>query len=898
MFKKRLLLLATTITAILAFNSSILGKGITAENSNSDDFNEYEESIWKHPELSTEDFSYKVSQNDTVAITKYEGEDKEVAIPDKINGRNVTDIWQDAFSNKDITSVKIPSTVKNIDLYAFWNCFKLASIEVAENNPNYLSIDGVLYNKNKTALLIYPPSKEDSEFLIYDSVNEIKATDFLEYSNLAYIKVSENNLNYTSIDGVLYNKDKTALIAYPPKKQDLKLSIPDSVNEIKYSTFLNCYNLNSIEVSKNNANYLSIDGILYSKDKETLLVCPKGNKRLNLIIPDGVLIIKERAFENCLNLVSLIMPNSILRVEASAFKNCQSLVSITMSNNISGIESYTFLNCTSLTSITIPNMAGVISNKAFSNCYNLALVTASSTVGSIAEDAFDNCHKDLLIICESGSNFEYYAKNKNIPFKLKTSKTLDGLYYAIYENTVSITKYEGNRANISIPAAIEGVPVVTIRYDAFSNCTSLTQITIPSSVKYIQDNAFLGCPNLNSIKVSENNPDYSSKNGVLYNKDKTVLIAYPPAKQESEFLIPDSVTEVKRSVFRNCYNLTCIKVSENNSKYSSENGMLFNKTKTSLIICPKAKQESELLIPNGTLTIEPTAFSDCINLASITVPSSVQVIEQDAFLNCFGLSSIKVSKSNPNYSSIDGVLYSKSGTVLIAYPPAKQNSEFLIPDSVVDMAYPIFVGCNNITSIKVSENNPNYSSDSGVLFNKNKTILIFCPRAKQQSELLIPDSTLIIERNAFSNCSGLISIVIPNGVASIREYAFSNCSNLKSITIPNSVTYVGEYAFSGCTNLKSAEVSNDVKVIKGYTFSECASLMSITIPDGVLAIKDYAFSGCKSLTSIEIPNSAIDIEPAIFSDCFALKTITVPANIKPIYEKVLNEPFKHLVVVK
>lgn len=220
--------------------------------------------------------------------------------------------------------------------------------------------------------------------------------------------------------------------------------------------------------------------------------------------------------------------------------------------------------------------------------------------------------------------------------------------------------------NITIPDN-----VTRIGNKAFLNCTALTNITIPASVTYIIKEAFDGCERLISINVDEKNADYSSEDGVLFNKEKTELIKYPEGRNQSEFIIPNSVTRIKEGAFsfcnylksltisRNvseleggfiyyCYRLTNINAVEENTKYSSKDGVLFNKNKTEIVKYPEGKQQNEYIIPDGVTSIGEGAFALCDLLYNVTIPNSVNNIEDGAFPACYSLTNINIPNSVTN----------------------------------------------------------------------------------------------------------------------------------------------------------------------------------------------------------------------------------------------------------
>ena len=225
-----------------------------------------------------------------------------------------------------------------------------------------------------------------------------------------------------------------------------------------------------------------------------------------------------------------------------------------------------------------------------------------------------------------------------------------------------------------------------------------------------------------------------------------------------------------------------------------------------------------------------------------------------------------------NRSSVKTVVIPDSITSIgrWAFGYCESLTSVTIPDSVTSIGDEAFNNCTRLTSITVKEGNPKYSSDEyGVLFNKDKTLLIQYPIGNKRTSYTIPDSVTSIGDWAFAQCTGLTSVTIGNSVTSIGEAAFWSCTGLTRVTIPDSVTSIGDYAFFYCTGLTSVTIPNSVTSIGSSAFRMCVSLTSVTIPDSVTSIGDYAFLGCTGLTSITVkecnPNYSSDEYGVLFN---------------------------------
>ena len=307
--------------------------------------------------------------------------------------------------------------------------------------------------------------------------------------------------------------------------------------------------------------------------------------------------------------------------------------------------------------------------------------------------------------------------------------------------------------------------VTSIKSYAFLGCIGLTQTTIPSSVTSIGEGAFAICLNLSEIKVEETNTKYASENGILFNKEKTKVVTYPAGKKDIAYVIPKGVTSVEAWAFTGCSSLT------------------------------------QITIPKGVTNIGAEAFSRCSSLKQITIPEGVTKIEIDTFFDCSSLTQITIPKG---VTSIGGMAFSRCSSL----------TQITIPSSVTEISTNHTFGyCLKLSEIKVEEANIKYASENGILFNKEKTEIIAYPAGKKDTTYVIPEKVTSIGRYAFSTCCNLIQITIPSSVTSIGGNAFENTSSLTQIIISEGVTSIWNYAFENCSSLKQITISNSVTSI-------------------------------------------------------------------------------------
>lgn len=300
--------------------------------------------------------------------------------------------------------------------------------------------------------------------------------------------------------------------------------------------------------------------------------------------------------------------------------------------------------------------------------------------------------------------------------------------------------------------------VTSIGWYAFAGCDSLASVTIPKSVTSIDDGAFASCSSLNSVTI----PAGVTSIGEL---------TFEGCSSLTSIEIPVSVTSIGVAAFSDCSGLT------------------------------------KVTIPESVTSIGLSAFSGCDGLTSIEIPQSITEIGELAFSHCKRLRSIQVDSKNENYTSIDGVLFSKDGTRLLQYPDGKDGATCTILASVVSIDLWAFYGCGNLRDILVDDKNTSYTSVDGILFSKDGTQLLRYPVAKADATYVIPESVVSIGESAFLGCKNLTKVTMPESVTSIEDLAFYNCVNLSSVTIPASVTSIGIGLFEGCDKLKDVYYS-------------------------------------------------------------------------------------------
>lgn len=569
--------------------------------------------------------------------------------------------------------------------------------------------------------------------VIPSSVISIGESIFSGCTSLAKITVSPDNKNYSSVDGVLFNKDMTILIRYPEGAADSSYVVPNSVVEIYSNAFIGCNSIKSITLSKGLKKIY--DGTFANLTNLE-----------SVIVQEGVQHIGNKAFENCSSLKQISLPESLISI-GSVYKGNP--------NDFSASEYFqygrTFYGCTSLEEVKIPDNVEIISYSTFYGCTSLSKVKLSKKLKEIAENTFYGCSslKNIIIpkgVLEIGySAFENCTSLENI--ELPDGLKAIGISVDHYFHTSGCYSFAGctSLKEVVIPDSVTGIGsrafsgctslskvklsnnLAIIDEGTFSGCTSLAEIVIPDSVTKIRGKsdseyfggAFIGCTSLSKVKLSNNLTEIG-------------IYTFLGCTSLAEIDMPDSVTEIDWSAFKDCTSLSKVKLSNNLTKI--ENRVFSG--------CTSLK---EIAIPDGVTEIDYSAFSGCTSLQEITIPDSVTTVYDTAFSNCTSLESITIGSGVEN-----------------------------LGNGWID-------SCRRLANIIVSPENKTYSSVDGVLFNKDKSELLAYPIGNKRSSYTIPDGVTKIDQKAFYGCRYIETFTIPASVKEIEDSALGNCYDIRII---------------------------------------------------------------------------------------------------------------------
>lgn len=360
----------------------------------------------------------------------------------------------------------------------------------------------------------------------------------------------------------------------------------------------------------------TMDRLTMNENKDLLEKCEDNGEII--AVPDGIKTIASSAFQNRSRFKNISLPESLEIIESEAFRSCQNLRSIDIPENTIRIGNSAFRDCIKLKSLNIKNGLIKIGDRAFENCSQLEDIKLPSELTEIYASVFNGCKKlkdiefpsMLTVLGENAFGDCISLEVAKLP---ETIIKIDDLVFSGCSNLKKIELPEGLKK---------------IGKAAFKNCESLTTVDIPSSVIYLSTDLFRGCKGLKSIVVNPKNRFYKSEpnkrdgsDHVLFNKNKSMIIAYPAASREVQYDIPDSVTTISDWTFSECSKLNRISIPDSVNEIGE--GAFCN-----------CKLLDELVVPDTVDKIDDCAFRGCESLERILIPSSVVELGWGLFDDC------------------------------------------------------------------------------------------------------------------------------------------------------------------------------------------------------------------------------------------------------------------------
>ncbi len=678
---------------------------------------------------------------------------------------------------------------------------------------------------------------------------------------LKEIIVAEDNANYIAKDNCLLNKDMTILVQYPIGSTNTSYVIPETVTTILHSTFDQAKHLQTVtiganlqdgqlqakgyhlshikefKIDSNNPYYSVIDGVLFNKTGDTLLLYPKG-KGTSYRVPEGTITIESTAFtQNELKYIKL--PSTLKSIKDGTFATFSKLITITIPKSVTKINVDDFKKLSSLQTIHMESgnklyasYKGILYNKAKTYikfvpmAYKETSLKFPSTLVSLFTNIkpFDNATEIIIpkgVKKLSAKGSSHFFEKITIEAGNENFILYNGSVYNKSKTTLVLFK---KQTKAEFPSTIKNIDI-----NFFYN-SGITELVIPAKAKVpIFLNGVFDIPTLKKISVDKNNPYYSIQNNMLFNKDKTILYDAPrnmtvlkiPAtvkklslpmnfniKNLKSIVIPKSVTELDESLYINHITLEKIEVEKGNAKFTSLDGVLYNEDLSQMLFYPTNKQDKTYVMPDSVKTMNYYFITQNPNLESITLSKMLEPSNNYNFEYSKTLKEINVNKNSISYSSVNGVLYNKDMTELIAYPYQKRDKSFTIPDTVITVSglncrvfiqqydtsfsldgdsnpyletlfigknvktlfethfnYPIW-GFKNLQNLSISKDNPYFTIMDGAVYNKDLSIMYLYMDTSKNTVFTIPAQVKEISERVFEAIAGnkyLKKIVVEDG---------------------------------------------------------------------------------------------------------------------------------------
>lgn len=748
-------------------------------------------------------------ENDEIVEIKYEsGEIQEnLYIPSYLNGYPLTKIQADAFeSNMNLKNVIIPKTVKEIGYWAFSSCENLVGIKIDE--------DSALTKIGKQAF--YGCSNLDN-ITIPDTVIEIGFGAFdrtIWYDKKPYGELYINNVLYSykgempENTNIVIKEGTISIVArcFDNKKNLVNIEIPDTVVYIGDYAFDDCTGLTSIELP-NSVTYMGED------------VFSGCNNLTSVKLSDNLKEIKDCSFWGCNKLQDINIPNAVTNIGKGAFSKCSSLKKVSISNPIE-IKDNTFYQCSNLEEVQLLGGALGIGDNAFYSCIKLSDITILDVSEeydgkySIGANSFSECQslKEITIpknFTRIGSGAFSDCSNLEKVNILGSMEFIGaGAFYGTKISSGFVEKHIRDKDIVSFVIE-EGVG--QIGDYTFLGAENLKSVHIPSTVYHITEKAFYGCNNLETVTISQDNPCFTIEDGIIYNKNKTILIRCLPGKN-TKVEIPNTVTEIEEYAFMGCSKLKGTLTVPGSIKKISEHAF------------ERCTSEIPLVLEEGIESIEARAFSNSHFIGNLTIPNSVTQIRWEAFFNCEKFNG-KLNLGKVEYIAT-GAFANCSGF----------TGDLVIPEELSSINPKTFQNCTGFDG-KLYVGQKGISIDIYAFLN--------CIKIKE-----IVGKISSLSEGAFANCISLINTGDYEGKG-YCPFAYYGCKNLKYINVKkmNDVMYSG---FDRATSLEEVKINEGVTSLCSGIFARCTSLKTVYIPSTVTNINENAFYGSDNIENIYV----------------------------------------------
>ncbi len=678
------------------------------------------------------------------------------------------------------------------------------------------------------------------------------------------------------------------------------MDIPPSVTSLGRGTFANSQYLESVTIPESIARL----------ENDAFAGCSALS---GIVIPSTVTTIGDYTFNGCTALTSMDIPSSVTSVGSFAFQNCWALTLMIFPPQITELRNGTFTGCRNLTAVQLPPGLRVIGEGAFSGCSGLAALLIPQTVGIIKANAFEGCQgltslhipemvkafrREIFMGCSGLTSVSISASVTTIESRVFAGCAGLQSIYARSVEPVYLMGSEGVFNQVDKSACILYVPFgsaakykAAVQWKEFSQIIeqsgifaspsivqisaaegSQTTVTVASSAEWqvIPGQEWLSVTPLSggpghtiiTITVAQNSGSTLRRGALTFSasglEEHTVTIEQGPMITVSAGTLKDLLTQSPSLSLAHALTLSgTIDARDFRTMRDAMPELEFIDLSNTVITAYEGTEGTDM---------SGSSQSNWATYPAHTIPAFAfcTKVTIDNVSQYFGKNTLK--KFLP-----------PAGIISVGYASffnCKGLSDFFITSLVDSVGVSAFAGCS--ASLTVANDHPRYSSENGMLFNKEKTLLIQCPVSLTGTQV-IPVSVVTIGVQAFFSCSGITALEIPPTVSSIMDAAFVFCSGLTSIVLPETVTLLGDMVFQECQGLTAAEIHT--RSVSFQAFYGCTALTTLVLGPNVKSIERSAFAKCQNLINLTIPTTVTSIGETAFMECNALSHVTIPASV-------------------
>ena len=794
------------------------------------------------------DWEYSVSSG-LATITKYNGTDAVVTIPESFGLYQVASIGKNAFEgNLNMTQVNFPKGLTSIGAYAFKGCAALKELSLPAKLTtlgdyafqNCIGLEKITFNCTNLSDI-----RTDYRFVAQPFYGAGTSTDGIEVIFAEGCTHVPANLFY-AYSGTASAPNVTSV------------TLADSITEIRGSAFRGCTYLQTVDL----ANVVTVGSFSFAN-------C---SALTNIIWSDKLTTIGESAFFECSALTELSLPKGVNSVGNSAFGNCPAITTLNLPTSLVTIGNSAFANDVGLTELVLPERLATLGDYAFENCTKLEKITFNCTsLNDIRTDyrfvaqPFKNAGTagdGIEVVFAEGctrvapSLFHAYSGPASAPNVTKVtianSTTLIG--YNSFRGCVYLTSVEmGGTQDVGEGAFMDCTALTditwtddqtTIHPSAFQNCTKLKTVTFPNSLTTIKDYAFSGCAALESVTFPKGLTSIGKQ-------------AFDSCTSLTELTLPEKLATLGDYAFQKCTKLekiifNCTSLNDIRTDYRFVAQPFYG--------AGTAGDGIEVIFAEGCTRVAPSLFyaysgaDSAANVTKVTVANSTTLIGYNAFRGCRYLTSVEMG-------------------------------------GAVDVGEGAFQDCTALTDITWTDSQTTIHPSAFKSCTKLKNVTL-------------PKSVISIMESAFSDCTTMESIEFPSGLTSIGKHAFYGCTSLTELTLPEKLATLGDYAFEKCSALEKITFNctslNDIRT--DYRFVAQPFYEAGTAGNGIEAVFAagvtripanlfYAYSGAAAspiLTKVTVGKDVVEIGNNAFTNCDELKEITFTGAVPKIADNIFG----------